>query len=173
MENSEQLKQSLCCRFGSESLLVDGSLNRPHLAKHVFSCDEHRLWLNEQVHGMVRDDIAAEAVKISGTQASEISCAKVADSMCGTHQSLLFVESAIMKSSNLDAMCDAVWLVTAPLELRIARVTARDACDREHVMHRMNAQNAEFVNFDVPVYEITNDDVSPLLLQIENLLNLL
>jgi len=165
MENSPELKRNICVRFGNESLLEDGSLNRRHVAGCVFACDEHRLWLNAQVHGMVRNDIAAEAARMPATPSG--------DSSCELRHNILFVESAIMKSSNLDAMCDAVWLVTAPLELRIARVTARDACDREHVMHLMNAQNAEFDNFDVPVYEITNDDVSPLLPQIENLLNLL
>lgn len=165
MENSPALKRDLCNRFGSESLLGDGSINRRHVAGCVFASDEHRLWLNARVHGMVRDDIAAEVAAMDASSAADPSCSSRGD--------VLFVESAVMKSSRLDTMCDAVWLVTAPLEMRIARVTGRDGCDREHVLQRMDAQSSEFEHFAVPVTRITNDGVCQLLPQIEYLLNLL
>nr|MCR5135061.1 dephospho-CoA kinase [Clostridiales bacterium] len=43
----------------------------------------------------------------------------------------------------LDAMCDMVWLVTAPEEVRIARVMARDGISEELVRGYMASQMPE------------------------------
>ena len=150
MEASAELKHMMCERFGEEALTGDGSLNRRFVAQCVFGDDAHRLWLNERVHGMVRDDLA-----------------RVAND-CGDN--ILFVESAIMKSSRLDEMCGEIWLVQAPVDLRVKRVVQRDLCDADHVLRRIEAQKREFEELAAPVREIVNDNVHPLSIRIDNIL---
>ncbi len=56
---------------------------------------------------------------------------------------LCFVESAILYNSGLHALCDKIIEVTAPEDVRIARVMARDGAGRETVLARINAQNQD------------------------------
>lgn len=150
MEGSESLKREIACRFGDGCIGPDGSLCRPAIAGVVFADDAHRLWLNSRVHALVRDDISR----------------RVAEAGDG----VFFVESAIMKSSGLDRMCDAIWLVEAPLELRVRRACRRDGSARGAVMARIRSQSAEFDGLDCPRVEtIFNDGRSPLLAQIDGL----
>lgn len=151
MEGSEVLKELMCQRFGAESLCVDGTLNRKYLASIVFGDDNEREWLNGHVHAMVRKDLAG--------------CLEACE------KDFLFVESAILKSSRLDMMCDSVWLVEAPMELRLKRVAVRERCDKEQVIMRMRAQRSEFVGLE-NVEVICNDNLHPLLPQIDSLLKL-
>lgn len=150
MEQSVRLKHLLCGRFGEECLLADGKIDRVYLARRVFSEDTHRLWLNSQVHCMVREDIA-----------------RIADESAA---GIWFVESAILKSSGLDKMCDEIWLVDAPLEIRLRRVESRDGTDREQVLLRMNAQQHEFEALDATVHKIRNYGSDSLTFQIDKLL---
>ena len=150
MEASAELKHMMCERFGEEALADDGTLNRRFVAQCVFGDDDHRLWLNHRVHGMVRDDLANVA------------------NDCGDN--ILFVESAIMKSSRLDEMCGEIWLVQAPVDLRVERVVRRDLCYADHVLRRIEAQKWEFEELAAPVREIVNDNVQPLSIRIDNLL---
>lgn len=150
MEKSDRLKCLIRERFGDECLLQDGTINRGYLACRVFGDDSHRLWLNSQVHGMVCRDIADCADKCAGE--------------------VMFVESAILKSSGLDAMCNEIWLVKAFEETRLRRVESRDGCDKGHILLRMEAQKSEFEGFSCTVCIIRNDDDASLLAQIDGLL---
>lgn len=150
MEASDELKRVMCERFGEGTLAGDGSLNRSFVAQCVFGDDAHRLWLNERVHGMVRRDLARAA--------DECLC------------DVMFVESAIMKTSRLDEMCSEIWLVQAPLELRVERVVERDLCGADHIRKRIEAQKREFELLAAPVREIVNDNSQPLSVRIDNLL---
>ena len=67
-------------------------------------------------------------------------------------------------------MVDEVWDVTAPVELRIERVMSRNSMSREEVMRRIDAQSA--VNYEPHprVRTIVNDEITPLLPQIQQLI---
>ncbi len=126
MDSSGEVLRALNGRFGDEVCPPGGPICRPELARHVFGDDEVRLWLNSLVHRLVRDDVAAWSRRIQAA---------------GCRQ--CFVESAILASSGLAAMCDEVWLVTAPEPERVARVAARDAADPDHIRKRIIAQKQE------------------------------
>lgn len=55
----------------------------------------------------------------------------------------LFVESAILFESGLNELCDEVVCITAPEEVRIARVMARDGVSEAEVRARMTRQMPE------------------------------
>jgi len=55
----------------------------------------------------------------------------------------LYVESAILFESGLNELCDEVVCITAPEEVRIARVMARDGVSEAEVRARMTRQMPE------------------------------
>lgn len=151
MEESEYILNSLCGRFGNECLLEGGSLNRGYIASRVFADEEERLWLNALVHREVHADLK------SWLEAAE--------------SDTCFVESAILVTSHLDAMCDRIWLVDAPEELRLGRGLERGGIERENLMKRMEAQSREFETLPEDKTDvIMNDGIHSLLARIDVLL---
>lgn len=151
MEASDLLKADIAARLGDSCISADGSLDRREIAKCIFGDDSCREWLNSRVHRMVREDVARRASSAS--------------------EGILFVESAILKSSGLCYLCDRIWIVDAPEEVRIERACARDGSDRDSVKARIEAQRDEESGFDdTPVDIIRNDGLCPVLPEIEKLL---
>ena len=149
MDESEEVLKALNGRFGDEVCAAGGPINRPQLARHVFSSDQHRLWLNSLVHRLVKDDVRGWRGRLR--QAGREVC---------------YVESAILASSGLAAMCDEVWLVTAPEEERIARVMARDGADEKHIRERIRSQQQEerlLRESGIPLRPIPNGNADTLL----------
>ena len=101
-------------------VIRDGAIDRPALAAIVFADAGEREALNAIVHPRVR------------ARAAEIE-AGVKDGIAVQVVPLLF-ESDYWKQ------CDVTIVVVAPLEMRIARVQARDGVGREDVAKRMAAQ---------------------------------
>ena len=66
----------------------------------------------------------------------------------------------------MDKYVTDVWMVDAPEELRIRRVTKRDGVSEDAVLQRINAQKTSLPNSRI----IVNDDVIPILPQLIKLL---
>lgn len=149
MEDFPELRSNLRDRFGEECYDTHGKLNRKFLASRIFCDSSHRDWVNSLVHKAVREDIARRA--------------EGADS-------ILFIESAIMVTSRLDGMCDEIWLVDAPEQLRIERAVERGG-SREDISRRIKAQESEYESLPPgKTRVIENGQGSALLPQIDSLL---
>jgi dephospho-CoA kinase len=130
-----------------EKVYEGGKLNRTYLAERIFSDDGLRLKVNAIVHPRVRaafDDFAER-------QTSE----------------LVFNEAAILFETGAYTKFDKTVLVTAPLELRIARVMKRDNCSREEVLERVNKQWTDAEKIVLADWVIVNDDKKSVLMQLE------
>lgn len=140
---------------GSKAFNPDGTLDRRYLAFRIFADEALRLRVNEVVHEGVRNDIR-----------------KVA-SECGGE--ILFVESAILATSNLHGMTSEIWLVDAPAGVRVARILSRDPlASVDDAMRRIEAQNAECgLLKGCDVRGIDNSGTVPLLPQIDQRLKAL
>lgn len=102
--------------------LPDGSLDRKALAAVIFSDDAAREKLEGIVYPLVMQDF--RRWKARQKEAPFVA-----------------LESAVMLSKPLfDGFYDAAVLVTAPRELRLQRVMARDGMPQEAVLARMQAQ---------------------------------
>ena len=66
----------------------------------------------------------------------------------------------------MDKYVTDVWMVDAPEELRIRRVTKRDGVSEDAVLRRINTQKTSIPNSRI----IVNDDVIPILPQLIKLL---
>ena len=81
-----------------------------------------------------------------------------------------WMECAILYESGFDRLVDRVVVVTAPLEVRIARVMQRDGISREKVLQWMDRQAPQQLLLQRADYEIVNDGTTPLAPQIAPLL---
>lgn len=152
MDASDDLKSAVVGRFGAGCVDGEGMLDRKEIARYVFGDDGRRLWLNSLVHSMVRDDIVRRLADAPGP--------------------LFFVESAILRTSGLSELCDAVWIVEASEDIRLSRACMRDNTDERSVKARIDAQREELAGFRGSAVDVVfNDGLTPLLPQIDNLLN--
>ena len=152
MDNSDEIKRDLVAEFG-DKVVVGNVIQRDVLASIVFGDSTKLARLNAIVHPVVLAHIDAMRRR--------------------SQAQLFFVETAIPRSSGLDGMADAIWLVEAPLDVRIPRVMTRSALTEQQVMARINAQRGEFDTAQyatVPVATIVNDNRHSVLGQILDLM---
>lgn len=140
-------------RWGDECYLADGSLHREHVAAMIFGDEKCRRELNSLVHAAVRRDM---------------------DVQRDAHgRRLWFVECAIPVTSGVIDMVDDVWLVEAPEQLRIERVTARSGIPPRKVQSRIEAQRGEFEALRHDATLMVNDGSTALTLSVDNALRYL
>lgn len=157
MDCSEEVVTALHVRYGDVVCPVGGPICRPELAKRVFGNDEERLWLNALVHRLVREDVE-----------------RWHESQMAEDRERCFVESAILATSGLAAMCGEVWLVTASDDVRVARIERRDSLSEEAVLARIRSQEEEermLESVRVPVRVIDNSGDRELLKQMASMEN--
>lgn len=154
MDTYPSVLKALNERFGDEVCPPAGPINRPNLAKIVFSSEHHLHWLNRLVHDSVRLDFLSRC------------SAQMETNPFAT----MYVESAILASSGLAKHCDEVWVVDASEEERIRRVTARDRLSEAEITLRIESQRKEMKllrESGVPLRIIDNSGDASLLEQIQ------
>jgi dephospho-CoA kinase len=140
--------------FGSELITSNQTLNREKLAAIVFNAPEKLKQLNAIVHPAVK---------------------KHFDHWVVAHQNhpILVKEAAILFESGSYKDCDKIISVSAPLELRIARVLKRDATTKEKVMQRINNQLSDKERIARSDYVIINENFENTKKQVDEIVNLL
>ena len=101
MATSADIKQELSEAFGADVISTDGTICAPRLAAKVFGDNEALMRLNGIVHPRVKQDILRWAEGIASSNGDCCECR-------------VFVETAILHESGLDAIVDEEWQVTAP-----------------------------------------------------------
>lgn len=144
----EQMEQL----FGEE-VYRDGVYQTAVVAQRVFADKSLLARLNTIVHPAVRADIEYWLLK-NGGRDSEV----------------CFIECAILYQAGFDSLCDKVVAVTAPEDIRLERVIARDHSTMDKVRARMRAQNAEqdLLRADIVV---NNDGQTPISTLCEQILH--
>lgn len=153
MDSSEKIKRGLLDAFGYDCVDKDGLINRKYLGKVVFDNSKALSTLNGIVHPEVRKDLQ-EWTRIKKEEGN----------------SYVFVETAILKESNLKDMIDLEWNVYAPISLRIQRVMKRNNLSEVDVRARIKSQSS---TDDMTEFSIINDGVTAILPQIERNLKLI
>lgn len=123
MEEDASLRADLTATFGLKTYDADGQLDRPYLAAQVFGDERQVARLNALVHPRVFAAFEAEKER-----ARE-------DGVW-----LLVHEAALIFEAGGDKHLDAVAVVDAPLDVRLARVVARDKTTLEAVQARVQHQ---------------------------------
>ena len=138
MGDSRDIKRKIIALLG-EGSYRNGELDRSHISRMVFNDPKLLRALNGIVHPAVRDHFAHWVKK----QRSEY----------------VIQEAAIIFENGTQGSYDYVILVTAPLEVRINRVVARDGVDPEKVMARIRNQWDDTQKIGLADFIIANSDL--------------
>ena len=143
------IRQGLIELIGNH-IYKGNQLDRSALALAIFSNNELRVKVNQLIHPIVRLDFDGWVDE--------------------QNHEIVFNEAAILFETGAAERFDAMVLVTAPEELRISRVMQRDQCTREDVVNRINHQWTDEQKAKLADAVIVNDDVQPLIKQVELML---
>ena len=143
------IRQGLAELIGNH-IYKGNQLDRSALALAIFSNDDLRVKVNQLIHPTVRLDFDGWVDE--------------------QNHEIVFNEAAILFETGAAERFDAMVLVTAPEELRISRVMQRDQCTREDVVNRINHQWTDEQKAKLADAVIVNDDVQPLIKQVELML---
>jgi len=119
-------------------VIENGKINRAKVASIVFSDSQLLQKLNALVHPRVAKDFA--------------------DWRSQQNSNILFKESAILVETGIYKQCDALVVVTAPEDVRIARVVKRDGVSEEQVRMRITKQLSDEEKVKSADFVIKNDD---------------
>ena len=124
MNSQADIRRQLKKTFGEKIYLLDGTIDRKHLAKLAFHENNLHEKLNQIVHPYVLDAIGQEIARQKEAGRS----------------SLLLVEAALIFEAHADELFDYVLVVDADEEVRVRRVMTRDGSHRDEVLARIKAQ---------------------------------
>lgn len=147
------IRKELTALLGEE-VYVGEKLNKPLLASYLFSSPAHAAEINGIVHPRVREDFRRWTRQ------------RAAFPMVG-------MESAILVEAGFVGEVDAVVMVYAPEEVRIARAIRRDASSREQIERRVRSQMDDEEKRNYADFVIVNDGETPLIPQVLTLIALL
>ena len=131
------VREQMTALFGEE-VYKDGVYQTSFVAQQVFADKNLLAKLNAIVHPAVKADIISKFRSLGVT--SEPSAPS---EPLNNDSGLFFIECAILFQAGFDVLCDKVVAVTAPEDIRLERVIARDHSDMNKVRARMRAQEAE------------------------------
>lgn len=149
MDEDSEIKSRLKAEIHNGAVDDNGNIDRPFLSSIVFNAPDKLKILNSIVHAAVKKDIRRWIKKHN-------------------KEKILFVETAILFESGLDAEVNEVWKVTAPMDLRIIRVCERNGVSSEHVKARIASQMSEEMRQHSKTSLIVNDGKVSLLKQINS-----
>jgi len=122
LETDKNLLDSIEARF--PGVVENGCLQRKKLGNLVFADPNALSDLNEITHSAVRTEVVRHL-----QNAPE----------------LVAIDAIALFEAGLDKLCDITVAVTAPEEVRISRLMARDSISREYAQSRINAQPPQSV----------------------------
>lgn len=156
LDSNGEVVKEVVKTFGQEILDKEKKIDRKKLAALVFNDKEKLEKLNKIVHPAVGKDFQKW-------------CEKKKD-----HPYIL-KEAAILFESGAYKNVDQVITVTAPVDIRIKRVTGRDGVSAEEVVNRMSKQMTDEEKIRLSSYVIVNDEqhmIIPQVLEIDTRLRI-
>lgn len=146
MRSDVELQQRLRRLVGEDVYSADGTLQKPVLARFLLASEANKLAINDVVHPAVARDFE--------------------------QSSFDWLETAILFESGFihRTHFDKVVCVTAPEQVRVERVMARDHIDRSKALAWIHTQMPQQDIVSRSDYEIVNDGPSDVAEQVERLL---
>ncbi|MHB1318026.1 MAG: dephospho-CoA kinase [Anaerolineae bacterium] len=120
MRSGTAVHAALVAYFGRGILRADGEIDRQVLGSRVFADPEELLALDRLVHPAVRVEARRLAMEC---------CRRV-----------VAVEAIKLIEADMDADCDALWVVTAPRETQVTRLMQRSGYTRAEAELRVDSQ---------------------------------
>ena len=160
------VREQMTALFGEE-VYKDGVYQTALVAQQVFADKNLLAKLNAIVHPAVKADIISKFRSLG-----VLSEPSAPSEPLNNDSGLFFIECAILFQAGFDVLCDKVVAVTAPEDIRLERVLARDHSDMNKVRARMGAQEAE-KDLQRADIVINNDGTTPIPTLCEEIIHLL
>ena len=122
-EKGSPALSELISSFGEEILLSDGNLDRRAMADRIFA--------DKDARSVLESIVTKGVVKRIGELIEE-------ERRAGTPA--VVIDAPTLFETGADSLCDVVWLVTAPENSRLERLSERDGISAESIRARMDGQ---------------------------------
>ena len=153
-KGNESLLEKIKENFGRDLVDKEGNLNRRELAVRAFETKEKKLLLEELTHREILKRIEDEVNEADKLKAKEV-----------------FIDAILLFESGLSNGCDEVWVVDAPMEERIKRVSKRYEMTEDEIALRIKMQMSSFEMRSKATRVLDNKgEIETLYTQIDNLL---
>ncbi len=110
--------------FGRDILSSDNSINREKLGARVFAHSGYLNKLNEMTHPRIMDEIKIQLKRAAQEHP----------------EGVLILEVPLLYETNMEVLCDMVWVVWVDLKTQINRLMHRDGISREDALRRIGSQ---------------------------------
>ncbi|HLA99902.1 MAG TPA: dephospho-CoA kinase [Bacteroidota bacterium] len=140
LAGDRSVRRKIIGLLGGEAYASGGKVNRAFIADRIFSRPPLRRRVNAIVHPPV---IRRVKRMIAGEKRSR-------------RRRMVVVEAALIYEAGMEDMFDAVIMVNAPAELRIARIRRRDGITRREAMGRIQAQGSNRKKASVADFIVAN-----------------
>ena len=117
-----RLYQILVEHFGEKVLLEDGELNRPLLARLIFSNSEEREWSKQTQGQIIREELGSLRDKLAQTE------------------DLFFMDIPLLFEQEYASWFDETWLVYVSRDTQLDRLMKRDYLTIEDAQARLASQ---------------------------------
>ena len=117
-----RLFQALGQHFGQEIILENGELNRPLLARRIFSNPEEREWSRLTQGEIIREELATLRDQLAQTEA------------------IFFMDIPLLFEQDYVSWFDETWLVYVDRDVQVERLMKRDHLSKNEAESRLAAQ---------------------------------
>lgn len=148
VEPGEPALAAIADEFGADVLTDDGALDRPAMASIVFG-DEERLRVLESItHPAIRD-------RISELLREHAAAEEAADERAP--ERIVVIDHPLLVETGLADELPVVVVVTAPIDLRVARLADGRGIDPDDARARMRAQAGDDERLAAATHVVDND----------------
>ncbi|MDD3347835.1 L-threonylcarbamoyladenylate synthase [Oscillibacter sp.] len=140
LEENQELRNAINEKFPGV-FTAEGKLNRQKLGQEVFAKKDRLEQLNAIVYRFLLPELERQVAELS--------------------DGLYAMDAINLLESGLDRLCDKTVAVTAPMELRVRRIMARDGITEQYARLRISAQKADEFYRGKCDEELTNSAETP------------
>ncbi|NCO76033.1 MAG: dephospho-CoA kinase [Cyanobacteria bacterium] len=112
--------QNIVNRYGEEILLKDGNLNRAKLGKIIFNSPQEKMWLENQIHPFVFDDLQSQIKLLSN--------------------SIIVLSIPLLFEAKMTNLVDEIWVVNCDFFTQLSRLKSRNKLAENEAISRINSQ---------------------------------
>ncbi len=120
VNSNSPILQVIIERYGKGICLENGQLNRQQLGEIIFKNSTEKIWLENQIHPYVRQQLEAGIKACQG-------------------DTIVLVIPLLFEAKMTDLVTE-IWVVTCPLERQIQRLMKRNSLSKDQAIDRINSQ---------------------------------
>jgi dephospho-CoA kinase len=135
--NSKALA-AIAQHFGNDYITQNGELNRTLLRTTIFRHNDEKLWLNNLLHPLIRQNILS--------------------ALAASHSAYCLLVAPLLLENRLDKLVNTVLVIDTSEALQVSRTLSRDKSSKEEVQAIINSQISRAERIAAADYIIDNSN---------------